>query len=53
MVEYDRNAAHIRLKWRSCVIKGSRMTKKITLLTNNVLVIVPQAVAQFVGVFYG
>ena len=58
MVEYDRNAAsdeqhcgHIRLKWRSCVIKGSRMTKKITLLTNNVLVIVPQAVAQFVGGF--
>lgn len=31
--------------------KGSRMTRKITLLTNNVLVIVPQAVAQFVGVF--
>lgn len=33
------------------MIKGSRMTRKITLLTNNVLVIVPQAVAQFVGGF--
>lgn len=33
------------------MIKGSRMTRKITLLTNNVLVIVPQVVAQFVGGF--